>query len=98
MATRAEIRNDIEQTREHISFTIDEISNIVHKKIEVSEKIKENPLGSVAIAMAIGFTIATFATPIGKTILRIGMKSAIGALGAYATKKGMEAIKNKIQI
>jgi len=97
MATRAEIKDNIEQTREHISFTIDEISHIVHKKLDVQEKVRENPMGAVTIAMAFGFTIASFASPIGKILFRIGMKSATAALGAYITKKSIEIVTSRIK-
>ncbi|MDD3012653.1 MAG: hypothetical protein PHC34_03010 [Candidatus Gastranaerophilales bacterium] len=97
MVSRTKIRDDIEQTREHISFTIDEISHVIHKKFDVQEKIKEHPLESLAIAMALGFTMASFASPIGKAIFRIGLKSATATVGAFATKKGIEIITNKIK-
>jgi|GEM_PF-2725162 len=97
MVSRAEIRNDIELTREHISFTIDEISHIIHKKLDVQEKIKENPLSAMALAVALGFTLASFASPLGKVIFRMGMRSATAALGAYVTKKGIKIIANKVK-
>ncbi|MFH0702590.1 MAG: hypothetical protein V2B14_03505 [bacterium] len=89
MATRTEIVNNIENTKEDIAHIVDEISNVIHKKIDLKEKIKENPYKTLSIAIATGFFLANFSNPIGKTLLRIAIKSSITALGVYISKKSM---------
>lgn len=97
MATRAEIRSNIENTREHISYTVDEISDIIHKKVNLKEKIRENPYGGLLIAATAGFVLATFPTQIGKVIFRIAIKSATAAAGAYVSKQGIDYLVKKIR-
>lgn len=102
MATRAEIEKNINITRENISNRIDELSYILHKKIAVNEKLKEkireNPYESLTIALAVGFGIAAFSSPIGKYLFKIASKSAVAAGTAYFSKKGLEYISSKVKI
>lgn len=98
MATRAQIRDDIKHTRDHISFTIDEIADTIHKKTDIIEKIKESPIGALTIALALGFTISTFASPLGKTIFKMASGSAKAAIFGYLTKKSVGVLKKKLKV
>ena len=102
MATRTEIEQNINITRENISHRVDELSNILHEKIavneKVKEKIKENPYESLAIALAIGFGLAAFSSPIGRHLFKIASRSAMAAAGAYFSKKGLEYVSSKVKI
>lgn len=97
MATRSEIRRNIDNTRSHLSYVIDEISDTVHKRVDWQQKIKDNPAKALAIAVAAGFVLSSIASPITRPLLRFGMKSAFAALGAYASREGMKYITKKIQ-
>ena len=97
MATRSEMTNSIEGTRTHISNLIDEISGTVHKRMDWHERVRENPTGAVLAALGVGFVLATISTPIGRVLLRFGARSAFAALGAYASKQGVNYITNKIK-
>jgi hypothetical protein len=101
MATRAEIESDIDSTRSHITDTIEELSDIIHKKTDikkqVSKQIYRNPMGGVAVAALFGFTLATISSPIGKNIFKFLIKSAVAASYGYVTKKGIDIIADKIK-
>ena len=96
MDTRSEIRNNIESTREHITQTVDLISNTIHQKVDWHEKVKQNPAQSLLIAVGVGFTLATFSTPLGRFLIKIGMKSVTAAASAYITKQGLNYLSGKI--
>ena len=96
MATKEEIKTHIENARENISNTIDQLSDTIHKKMDVREKIRENPYGALAVAMAAGFVLSTFSTSIGKTLFRTITRSALLTLGAYVSKRGAEYVSGKI--
>lgn len=96
MATRAEIEHNIENTRENILYTVNEISDVIHKRMDIKEKIRDNPYAALAVATIAGFAFATFSSPIGRGLYRLAAKSAIAAAGAYASKQGMNFIMNKI--
>ncbi len=97
MATRAEIINNIENTRENILHTVDEISGTIHRKINVQEQIKSNPYAAIAIAAALGFSLAALSTPIGKYLFRFAFRSATAAAGAYFSKKGLDYVSGRIR-
>jgi hypothetical protein len=96
MATRSEIRHNIENTRDNITLTVDRISDTIHSKVDIGERIKANPYNYLAIAAIAGFALATFSTPIGKSLMRIALKSATAAAGAYVSKKGMNLVASRI--
>lgn len=98
MATRAEITDEIRQTRDHISYTIDEIANTIHKKTDIKGRIKESPLGALSIALALGFTISTFASPLSKVVFNVAANSAKAALFGYLARRSMKVLKNKIKV
>ena len=102
MASRAEIERNINITRENLSEKVDKLSDILHSKVAINEKIREkieeNPYESLAIAVAIGFGLASFSSPIGRYLLKIASKSAVAAAGAYFSKKGLEYVSGKVKL
>lgn len=98
MATRAQIKDDINHTRDHISYTVDKIANIIHKKTDIKGRIKESPLGALSIALAIGFTISTFGSPLTKAVFNVASNSAKAALFGYLTKRSIKVLKRKIKV
>lgn len=96
MATREEIRNEINNRREDISTTLDQISDRINKKVNVKERIKDNPYNAILIAAGAGFALATMTTPFGRTLLTFATRSAIAAAGAYMSKKGMKILTDKV--
>ena len=96
MATLTQIKRNIDNTREDISVTVDEISNLIHKKVDLQEKIKENPYGALLTALAAGFALASFSSPIGRTLLRISTRAMFAAAGAYASKQGLNLLSKTI--
>lgn len=96
MATKEEIKVQIESTREHITNTIDQLSDTIHKKMDMREKIRENPYSALAIAVGAGFVLSAFSTSIGKTLFRTITRSALLTFGAYVSKQGAEYISKKI--
>ena len=97
MATRAEIENNIEATRDNISKKVDEISNIIHKKMDLKQKIRENPYLALSLALAAGFGLAAFSNPIGRSLLKIASRSAVAAAGAYFSKKGLDFVTHHLE-
>jgi len=98
MATRAEIKTNIEATRENINNTIVELSNTLHKKTDIKEQIRENPLAGIAVATVFGFVLANVTSPLGKIIFRFAIRSATAAAYGYATKKSIDLITKQIKV
>lgn len=77
----ADVRRDIELTRERMSDTISQIE----RKLSVGEAVRNNPLPSLAIAVGVGFLLSRSATR--SASLKVGTAVAGGA--ARASVGGM---------
>lgn len=97
MATSAEIKRNISHTRQQVSETVDDLSNIIHKKIDIQEKVKENPYGALITALATGFILATFTKTFGKSLMKFAFKSGYAAAGAYVSRQGIKYITAKLK-
>jgi hypothetical protein len=97
MVAQSQIEQHIENTRAHISNIVDELSNTVQRRIDWKEKVRENPTNALLLAAGAGFVFASISTPLGKSFLRIGTKSAIAALGAYMSRQGMNFVMDRIK-
>lgn len=96
MDTRSEIKNDIDQTRDKISNRVDEISRTLHNRMDWKGRVTEDPVRFLLIALAAGFVISSLSNPIGRGLLRFGARSAMAALGAYISKKGIDIMKDRV--
>jgi hypothetical protein len=97
MATQSEIKRNIQDTRSHISQVVDDLSTTIHHKVDWRQKIKEHPTEAVLGAVAVGFLLASVSSVFTRPLMRFGLKSAFAALGAYASRQGIEYIKHKVQ-
>ncbi|EKE02526.1 MAG: hypothetical protein ACD_20C00372G0004 [uncultured bacterium] len=95
MASQSEIRKDIANTRSHISYIVDEISDTVQHRLDIQKKIRENPTMAVGVALATGFFVASLSSAASRAVLKFGMRTAFAALSAYASRKAMSYIVGK---
>ncbi|OGH96962.1 MAG: hypothetical protein A2287_05890 [Candidatus Melainabacteria bacterium RIFOXYA12_FULL_32_12] len=95
MATQSEIRRDITNTRSHISYIVDEITDNIQHRFDIEQKIRENPTTAVVAALAAGFLVASLSSSVSRSLLKFGMRTAFAAASAYASKRAMSYIMGK---
>ena len=93
MDTRTEMRNNIEYTRSHLSGTINELSTNLNHKINLKQRIKDNPYGAVVAALAVGVFVATFP----RSLFKSAIKAAPPIIGSYVTKKGLDYFFRRVK-
>lgn len=96
MDTSSQIREHIEYIKKNISSNLDEMSDIIHQKVDIQSKIREKPYESLAVAIGAGFLVATISKPAGKFLMKFVISAVTGAAGAYVTRKGIDFVSNKI--
>jgi len=97
MASRIQIKDDIEHTREDINSTVNEISDIIHKRIDIKQKVRENPYAALGIAATTGFVIATFPGPFSRILIRFALRAATTAALGYISSKGLDYVSEKLK-
>lgn len=98
MASRTQIKDNIEHTREDISTTVDEISYIVHKRMNLKKKIRENPYAALCVAATAGFLVGALPSPFGRIIFKFAVRVASTTAFAYASTKGLSYISDIAKI
>lgn len=98
MASKYEVMDNIKTAKEDITKTVDQISNLVNKKIDIEEKVKENPLQAIAIAILIGFLLAisTKAAGIFGIFRILGSTATKTAFAGFIAKKVLGFIIKRV--
>ena len=96
MSTISEIEKKIEQTRNDINKSIDEMNAMIHEKLNITKKVGKASGTMIFGAALLGFAIASLSTKTGIKFLGSTIKPATAIGTAYLSKQAMKIVKEKV--
>lgn len=97
MVTKTDIVKNIEETRNKIGVSIEEVSDLINQKLDITKNARLHPGRLILFATVAGLSVALISTKSGRKFLSNIVKPASVLGTAYFSRMATNVIKKKVQ-